>query len=151
VFADVYGCLGAGPAFVSTLMDLLAADALAGPAGLSGDYPPAGLRIAVNLCALERLGHGATAEQLRARWVADIDGAHGDPAEQPFTGDIPAVVDRLLYGPYPELGCRALVDVLRFTDSDQRQSLAAALRSRDEALGAELLRLVRERRREAPA
>jgi len=129
VFADLYGCLGAGPAFVSMLMDLLAPEVLAGAEPVLDDcYPPAGLRIAINLCALTRLGHTAPVEELRARWSADVDGRGDGADEAGFAGDVPAVVDRLLYGPYPELGCTALLDVLRFTEADHRQSVAAAER-----------------------
>ena len=131
VFADLYGCLGAGPAFVSMLMDLLAPAVLAGAETRDDRYPPAELRIALNMCALVRLGHDGPVEDLRERWSDDL-GRRGEPAgDDGFAGDVPAVVDRLLYGPYPELGCAALVDVLRFTEADHRQSVAAADRLLD--------------------
>jgi hypothetical protein len=129
VFADIYGCLGTGPAFVSMLMDVLAPDVLAGVEFEPDDsYPPVGVRIALNLHALVRLGHDAAAEDLRTRWSDDTQGRGDADDEDAFAGDVPRVVDRLLWGPYPELGCVALVDVLRFTETDHRQSVDAARR-----------------------
>jgi hypothetical protein len=131
VFADVYGTLGAGPAFVSALMDILAPYALMEAEGEPPPegYPPAQLRIDLNLEALDQLGHGQAAE-LRTRWTGDLEAhRHGRDrarADEEFGKDVRAVVEHLLAGPYPELGCNSLDGLLTFTEADQRQARRAA-------------------------
>jgi hypothetical protein len=126
VFADVYGCLGAGPAFPLTLLDLLVPEALGGLT--DPRYPPADLRMALNACVLEKTGHGDAATALMERWDQDLAAVRAGPAPDlvEFVGDAKDVVQRLLEGPYPELQGRRLPDLLEFTEEDQRQASAAA-------------------------
>ncbi len=101
VFADVYGCLGMGPAFVGAMMDLLAS-------GLAvvqkenpnpnGKYPTRNMRVSLMLQVLQAIALDDEAQRLDATWQATygrrlIPAGYGD--------DIPKVVASLLRGPYP--------------------------------------------------
>jgi hypothetical protein len=130
VFADVYGSLATGPAFVGTLIDFLATDPrqVAGE-HLSppdwGDYLPAHLRVLFNLEILIHQGFEKEARRLRDEWLETY------PAHQmkEFEADLPIVARALLDGPYPELGNVSLAEVLAFTPAqhDEAARLAADL------------------------
>jgi hypothetical protein len=67
VFADVYGCLGCGAAFVSALASFLSTE----PADAGGDdYPPPALRFLLNLAALRALQDDSGANTIAARWAS---------------------------------------------------------------------------------
>jgi hypothetical protein len=127
VFADIYGTLATGPAFVGTLLDFLAADPQGIAAerqpdslGLWGDYPTYHLRVLINLEVLKHLGFQAEAERLRGEWV----GTYRNHAMQAFEPDIPKVVKALVEGPYPELGGLPLKEVLAFSALEQEDAEA---------------------------
>jgi hypothetical protein len=116
VFADVWGVLSGGPAFVGALADFVptGADVTVGTA----DYPPAGVRVrlAAAVCP------GPAADVALDRWRTDF----GDSSE--FEPDIPIVVSALLAGPYPAFGGAALTGVLSFgTRHNRVESHAEAL------------------------
>jgi hypothetical protein len=131
VFADVYGCLGAGPAFLSALMGFLAADPdavtlqrLSSPGW--GKYPTTPLRVALNLETLRRLDHEEPAEELRERWEAFYD---VDDAMPTFRKDVEVVAGALLEARFEALGDRRLQDVLSFdrVRQDKANMLAKGL------------------------
>jgi hypothetical protein len=67
VFADVYGCLGCGAAFVSALASFLSTER----ADAGGDsYPPPALRFQLNLAALRALQDESGANTISARWAS---------------------------------------------------------------------------------
>jgi hypothetical protein len=115
VFADVYGCLGTGPAFVSTLMGFLvdnpatvAKQQLAAPGW--GKYPTTDLRMTFNFEVLRRMGLDAPAEALEQRWLAYYNG----DLMSAFRTDSGPVAEALLWTPLAPLGGTALAGVLAF-------------------------------------
>ena len=116
VFADVYGCLGMGPAFVGAMMDLLAS-------GLAvvheekpkpnGKYPTRSMRVSLMLQVLQAIALNDEAQRLDATWQATY-GPRLIPTG--YEADIPKVVASLLRGPYLAINGTpiALNDVLNF-------------------------------------
>jgi len=133
VFADLYGVLGAGPAFVSTLTDLLATDptqvaaesAAAGPR--PAKHPPATLRIALAARALEQTGFTQEAADQRDAWAEAFrsNAEETDPIE-PFMDDAEAIVRGLLTGKYRQFGDLELQDVVSFSMDQQTAADTAA-------------------------
>jgi len=121
VFADVYGCLALGPAFVSALMDFLAAE----PQHIThqrldalrwGPYPTRFLRVLLNLQVVDAMGFKQEADKYRKGWRA-LYPQHA--MDSGFEEDIPKVVGALLKGPYPEFGGVSLREVLCFSAEEQ--------------------------------
>jgi hypothetical protein len=123
IFADVYGVLAGGPAFVAALIDFLAAPppAIAAEyrnAPAWGDYPTTHLRALICFEALRAscppvAGIAALAldaGSMRATWQT----RHPAHAMAGYEQDIAAIVGALLDGPYPELGGLRLPEVLNF-------------------------------------
>jgi hypothetical protein len=67
VFADLYGIIACGPAFVSALANFLSTE---DQAAEPDEYPPLSIRFRFNIDALRVLGYGGDCEKLRARWEA---------------------------------------------------------------------------------
>lgn len=117
LFADAYGVLCAGPAFVLALLHFLAGDPasiqgerIAGPSW--GRYPNRFLRMLVNFQLLDHLGIADAA--LPAAWQA-IYQSH--PMKD-FDADVPAVVAALLDTPLPSFGNVAVKEVVSFNAAD---------------------------------
>ncbi|HXM57401.1 MAG TPA: hypothetical protein VOB72_18530 [Candidatus Dormibacteraeota bacterium] len=119
VFADVYGCLAAGPAYAGWLLDLLAEAAPARPAGAGGDgwgrYPPPDVRTAVILACVRTLGFGSAAGELGAGWSWAADGG----GRTSFLEDAEHVVAAVLDGSYPMFADSGLRSVLSFSTIEQ--------------------------------
>jgi hypothetical protein len=132
VFADLYGVLAAGPAFVSALIDLLATDPVqivaesaAGPPWTK--HPPASLRVAVTTQALEQIGFERAAADRRCAWAeAFALGPNGTDPVGPFRDDVEAVVHGLLIGRYPQFGKLPLREVVSFSADQQWAAEAGA-------------------------
>ena len=121
VFADVYGCLGAGSAFVSALMGFLVDDPAAVAAQQQaapgwGKYPTTDLRMTFNFEVLRRMGLDGPALALEQRWLA----YYGGDRMSAFRADSGAVAEALLRTPLPAPGRVALADVLAFDQVAQR-------------------------------
>ncbi len=104
VFADVCGCLAAGPAFVCALADFLLADPrelLARQPALE-PYPPENLRVRINACILRKMGFDAPAERILAAWEAEYPLPAGQSCF--IDDDAPAVAARFLDGKLDALG-----------------------------------------------
>lgn len=141
VFADVYGTLCAGPAFVGSLATLLARkpSEMAQAADPQNRYPPPYLRMQIALAALERLGFIKQAGALRDQWQA----AYGAPAEfgrADCAPDIGAVLDALLERPMaglspgePQMTLRAFPR-LAWDASRQQRATECAERLRDNSV-----------------
>lgn len=132
LFADVYGTLAVGPAFVWALADFLANDPLAvtsdtrsGPNW--GAYPTDYLRILLTAQVLRTQGFCSQANQILKDWKA-IYASHALIA---FEQDVQPVAEALIRGPYPELLPTAsaaqratagakLSDVIAFSKDDQQ-------------------------------
>jgi hypothetical protein len=127
IFADLYGVLATGPAFVGAMMDFLAQDHDTIARQHQPDpnwevHPPAGLRVEINLAALRAQHFGDEAELLERAWRQRF-AAH---AMQDFSTHVAPVVVQLLEGPYPEFGGVKLSDVLTFTETDQAEAMRTA-------------------------
>jgi hypothetical protein len=94
VFADLFACYAAGPSFVWTLADSIP-DSPATvkikrrPSPVSGNaqwgkYPPATLRILLNLSALRTLGHEEAATEIEKYWKGD----YPEHAMEDFEADV---------------------------------------------------------------
>ena len=137
IFADLYGCLATGPAFVSALMDFLVRtpDALAQENRLEpnwGAYPTNPLRLLFNFAVLRAMGFTAEAETLRTTWQA-LCPTH---QLQNYEADVEPIVIALLTRNYPPLGHQTLLDFeypqpdapakkvkFRFTAEQQKKAL----------------------------
>ena len=123
VFADVYGCLGAGSAFVSALMGFLVDDPaavarqrLAAPGW--GKYPTTDLRMAFNFEVLRQMKLDGAAGALEQRWSA----YYGRDLMSAFRPDCERVAKALLQSPLAPLGGDALANVLAFDQVAQRDA-----------------------------
>jgi hypothetical protein len=120
VFADLWGCLSLGPAFVSSLTDFLASDRdhLKNEVATASDkYPTAHIRILLCLNALQEMGFVGETEALREAWVV----SSSDTAMRAFEDDVPLVVKAVLSSNYPHMSPeRPLLETpeLRFTQQD---------------------------------
>lgn len=123
-FADLLGVLLIGPAFVSSLMDIVAKspDATAGfnPTGV---HPTPYLRVFLDLELLGRFDFPEETETMRAAWKRLYAGA---PTEQiprsmldTFRHAVRAVVDVICFRPYRQLGGKSLAEVVSFTGRHQ--------------------------------
>lgn len=109
VFADAFGCLAGGAAFVATLLDFLAQgpSRLAGDrrnAGAWGSYPPAWLRTRLLVEALRAMARDEAARALAATLAARQQANFGEPpANREFEDDAAPVAAALLDCPCPTL------------------------------------------------
>jgi hypothetical protein len=115
VFADVYGCLGVGSAFVSALMGFLVDDPVAiakqqltAPGW--GKYPSTDLRMAFNFAVLRHIGLDGPAQDLEQQWSA----YYGRDGMSAFRSDCEPVAEALLCSPLGPLGDVSLAHVLAF-------------------------------------
>jgi hypothetical protein len=127
VFADVYGALATGPAYVATLADFLVGDvrevARETPRGPDwGAYPPRALRVLLAAEVVAGCGLPDEARDLGKQW-RDTYGEHAAPE---FERDLPVVVKALVAGPYEELGGGGLTTLVKFGASEQLQATRAA-------------------------
>lgn len=131
IFADVFGVLAAGPAYVGALVDFLATDVSAvseesrsGPDW--GAYPTSYLRVLICLEVASRLGFEEESERLRKEWAE----TYGSYQMREFADDIPMVVGAILDGPHPSFKGSAvggaLTSVLTFTPENQRRAVEDA-------------------------
>jgi hypothetical protein len=127
VFADIYGCLSGGPAFVSALIDFLLADPdeIAARRPAMEAYPPENLRIRMNVCVLEKLGFADAGGALLSEWNA----TYPLPEDQAnfITKDAPAIAVRILETKLDALGA-PLQSVLTFTPDQHSKALTQAER-----------------------
>jgi hypothetical protein len=126
VFADLYGCLCMGPAFVGAMMDLLTTtvSAVRGEKPGRGRYPTRALRIELMLAALTQVGQKEDAIRLRKTWE-EVYGADWVPAD--YLNDVAKVVPAIFEGHYRGV---ALTEIAKYNcDSfaDRQIGQAAAL------------------------
>ncbi len=128
VFADLYGVLASGPAFVSSLMEFLAIDPLyvARQSRSAADwtrYPTSHLRILLCLQALRQTGHAADTVETLARVWKETYVSH---AMVPFEADIDRIVAALISTPYPEFSGLKLTNILAFDASRHQLAMNEA-------------------------
>ncbi|MFN0087461.1 MAG: hypothetical protein ACKVX9_18875 [Blastocatellia bacterium] len=132
LFADLYGGLAAGPAFVGALIDFLARDPNeireeTRSSGFWDIYPTDYLRILFNLETL-REDFDADRQRMESDWRKSYD--RHQLAE--FEPDLKIIVPALLDGRFPELGDRRLREVLRFTKDQQEEAKITVRQLMDE-------------------
>ncbi|MCP1783886.1 hypothetical protein [Bradyrhizobium japonicum] len=138
-FADLWGALTLGPAFVSSLIDFLAGNPvqIQNEVASTGDeYPTANLRIRLCLRVLERMGFDEDAQTLKAQWELQY-GRDGMPAA--YVQDAADVADALLDASFSGLGgAGPLLNLpdLRFKAEDDEYARKGA-KERSEAKSAE--------------
>ena len=120
IFADIYGVLSCGPAFVRSLIDFLADDPnqtmRARQTGPDWDlYPTDYLRVLINIEALDSDDFANERTQLLKQWT-DIYTEH---AMTGYDKDIPKIVKAIIDGPYTAFGGASLRTVLSFSATDQ--------------------------------
>ncbi|MEJ8811901.1 hypothetical protein WKW77_12550 [Variovorax ureilyticus] len=145
VFADIYGVLATGPAFVGTLIDVLrgapdiATESQPDAAGRWRAYPTRALRVRLVCEALRQLAadepakarFSQIADDFQAAWTATYP-AHALPA---YEDDVPRVVHALMHAPLEALARNkggageSLSSVLGFTDAMQSSAKADADRA----------------------
>jgi hypothetical protein len=127
MFADIYGNLATGPAFVGSLIDFVAMDKndvmQEQPSSLNwGTYPTVYLRVLLNLQVLRMRGFKSESDQMEAEWKAMFD-SHAMPE---FVDDIEKIVESLVSGQYAEFGDAPLTSVLSFSPPNQLHTIKAA-------------------------
>jgi hypothetical protein len=120
IFADVYGVLSCGPAFVQSLMDFLATDPnqttrAVRTAPRWGLYPTDYLRVLINIEALDETVFEKDRTRLKDQWTA----TYRQHAMTDYEKDIPVVVKAIIDGPYTAFGGASLKDVISFSVADQ--------------------------------
>lgn len=128
VFADVFGAVACGPAFVGTLLDFLAESKSAvvdesREVGEWGDYPTVALRVQIVLSAIRLTGHATEADNRAAEWAKLYGEKH---AMQPFDADVERVAKAFAQTAFDGLGQATIVSLIGFgTDMQERAVLAA--------------------------
>jgi hypothetical protein len=121
IFADMYGCVAMGPAFVGALIDFLSGpvEQVRQEERRGGVYPPRALRVELAVRALEQHGYRDDAARLRASWQS----AYGPVATMTeFLAEADAVVAAVCSGPY---GGRTLADIVAFPHATRLVAFAA--------------------------
>jgi hypothetical protein len=94
IFADLWGCLALGPAFVNSLMDFLALAPQVVDGEIAteqGKYPTAHLRIQLCLEALKTLGFDSEIPAIETAWRAEFKAG----AMSGFEKDVAAIVEAI--------------------------------------------------------
>lgn len=123
-FADVFGVLATGSAYVERLSHELA-DSLQVIRGQTidrdkpGAYPTAALRVALCQQVQTRLGLG-----IDTAWQQTYRSPSGDSFA--FAQDVAPVAEVLLAGPYPTLGGKGLAEILPWTPTHDTKTATVA-------------------------
>ena len=120
IFADIYGVLSCGPAFVQTLIDFLATDpdkvmTAVRTAPKWGRYPTDYLRVLLNIEALDNEIFAKERTALHDQWTA----VYPKHAMTDYEKDLKIVVKAIIDGPYAAFGGASLRSVISFTTDDQ--------------------------------
>jgi hypothetical protein len=126
IFADLYGCLAAGPAFAGTLIDFLAK----GKSRISGEerihpkwdsYPTDYLRVCILFKALEVMNFEAELADYKKLWEE-----YSSKMPKEYSKDIDKIVPGLLESKQDVLGSKSIKDVFCFS-ADQQQAVNTTL------------------------
>jgi hypothetical protein len=127
-FADVFGAVACGPAFVGTLLDFLVEPKSAITTewrfGPQWDlYPTVALRAQLVLATIRLTGHANDAESREAEWVRLYGKTHAMAA---FDGDIARVAKAFALTSFAALGGATLVSLVGFSTDMQERAADAA-------------------------
>lgn len=123
IFADIYGCLSAGPAFAGALIDFLARDYGEISVELkTGEdtYPTIYLRGLILLKTLEEMGFDEETRRYRKLWENFSSRMAAE-----FTSDISFIVPKILHGKLikhdtPD-AAKSIMEVFKFSDEQQTE------------------------------
>jgi hypothetical protein len=133
IFADLCALLLGGPAVVGSLLDVVGRS----PRSTvryhpRGPHPTPWLRVYISTELLRRMGFPDEARRYAGLWsrtYPDPRGGGIPPALLAgFADTNPAVVDRLCYQPFAELGRKCLAEVIRYGAKEHQMTLEAAER-----------------------
>lgn len=133
IWADLVSVLLIGPAYIGSLKDVVGRSpeevTFFAPAGV---HPVPWLRVLINLHLLGRIGFAAEAAAHRRAWLALYPPRLARPIPAPlrltFARAVRATVDEICFRSYPQLGGKALAEVVRFRPQDQGICTEAARR-----------------------
>lgn len=130
-FADMCGLLLGGPPFVGSLMDILARSPIATSTfSPRAPHPTPYLRCFLSFELLRRMGFGGEADRHQRVWTQvyprSEPGAIPPAMLRTFRRAMPLVVDTMCYQRFPELGDRALSEVIRFAPKELEMMEEAA-------------------------
>ncbi len=133
IFADLGGLLLGGPAVVGSLMDVVGrAPGTVVAYAPGAPHPTPYLRTFLSIELLRRMGFPEEAEQYGRAWSRLYPDPRGGtiPAQVLATWPraVALVVDTICFTPYPSLGDKTLVQVIRFEPKEQRMVEEAARR-----------------------
>jgi hypothetical protein len=122
IFADLYGCLAAGPAFAGALIDFIAkgkqticSEAKIAPGW--GRYPTDFLRVRLILKALELMGFDKNDAVVEYRELWNF---YSSGMDQAYTDDVPVIVNALLESKHTVLGNKSIMEVFSFSEDQQK-------------------------------
>lgn len=132
IYADMSGLLLGGPAIVASLMDVVGRSPAATSAFMEGaPHPTPWLRTLISCELLRRMGFPQEAADYRRAWLR-LYPKPGDSIPramlQTFDQANALVVDTICYRRYPQLGNKALAEVIRFEPKEQATIEEAARR-----------------------
>lgn len=126
IFADLYGCLAAGPAFAGTLIDFLAKGKhrISGEERIApkwGSYPTDYLRVCIIFKALELMNFTADLADYKKLWEE-----YSSKMPEEYSNDIDKIVRSLLESKQDVLGGKSIKDVFSFS-ADQQDAVTLTL------------------------
>jgi hypothetical protein len=127
IFADFYGILAGGPAFVGTLMDFMAADVqtITAETLCNPEYPTVYLRILLDLEILLQLGFKQESDHRKTDWQS----VYAHHAMTEFENDLPVVAGALVDGTFPTFQHGSIKDILCFSTHDHQEAMDEAERA----------------------
>jgi hypothetical protein len=127
IFADLYGCLAAGPAFASALIDYLmkSGEQISGEVKAAsnwGRYPTDYLRVKILFKALDEIKFDRELKNYRTLWEGYSSSMPDD-----FIKDIEIIVPKLLNGPHQVLAGKSIREAFCFSAGQQKKVIETAL------------------------
>jgi hypothetical protein len=124
IFADLLGVLLIGPAFIGSLMDVVGkSPELVAAFSPKGVHPTPYLRVLIDLELLQRMRFAEEARAFRRAWLAlyPPSRAQGMPEalRRSFVPACRLVVEIMCFTAWPQLGNKALAEVVAFRPQDQ--------------------------------
>jgi hypothetical protein len=123
IYADMSGLLLGGPGFVGSLYDILARSAsVMASFNPAAPHPTPVLRALLSCELLRRMGFPDEAKAMTQLWrqmFAGLKGNVPDVMWQTLGTAVPAVVQAVAYHRYPEIGDKALAEMIRFAPKEQ--------------------------------